>query len=440
MTWQCIATQKNLRSTMMNSMIEISDETKIIIKKLISIADTRIDFPIEFNLDNLDNVVLIDKLTAINWLTKKQSVDKVQRFLLESLYTSVLNDLSTALSTGIKNDSEKKSVTWFAWVKFLALAVAGTLFFGCEGFDGITAILGITALPTLVIFIAGIIFSVLSIMVFFAFDLLEISKNLGISVKNAPKMVDTYLEQINIIKSLRKKIRASFLNNTAEELRVNIALLQMLQEKHDGLKDVRDALKKSLNNPFLNIAKLATASITGIIFFSGGFFAGQTVALAIAGFFTAAILPTAWPIILVSILVGLAALSVYWFVERPGVENLIGRLVGLDEEKIEQLCDELVVAKEQNKLQELQKTLENALEKQRQYDAAALEITALQEALKNQETPTMVNAKTDTTTKISDDYPQSAVSFFKMENALYSDSGQMQQNEHDSGKTPACFA
>ena len=62
---------------------------------------------------------------------------------------------------------------------------------------------------------------------------------------------------------------------------------------------------------------------------------------------------TAWPILLSSVAVGLAAFSVYWFVERPGIENLIGRWRGLDKEKVDMLCKSKVVDRETEKLHNL---------------------------------------------------------------------------------------
>lgn len=104
---------------------------------------------------------------------------------------------------------------------------------------------------------------------------------------------------------------------------------------------------------------MITAAVAGIIFFSGGFFAGQTVALAIASLFVASIAATAWPIIVASIAVGLAALSVYWFVERPGIENLISRWKGLDKDKIDQLCEDKYVDRETAKIKSLIAGIQN---------------------------------------------------------------------------------
>ncbi|KTD64746.1 coiled-coil domain-containing protein [Legionella spiritensis] len=285
-----------------------------------------------------------------------------ERFLLESLYVSLMKDMNRALAkNGQKKEAKKhKSGSWANKIKLLGLAIAGIVYFGCEGFDGVTALLGIFNLPALTIFLVGIGFSLLSIVVFCAFDLVEISHNLGVDFKSSRKIIDIYLEEIKSLKAIRRTIRDNYSNSQSDaEITQYLELIEILQKKHEMLNEARQQLQKSLNKPWLKAGKIATAGIAGIIFFSGGFFAGQTVALAVGGLFAAgALTPTFWPIILASVLVGLAALSVYWFVERPGIENLIGRWVGLDKEKIDTFCDKDKVAKEARKLSALQSSLE----------------------------------------------------------------------------------
>lgn len=195
--------------------------------------------------------------------------------------------------------------------------------------------MGVFNLPTVGIFVAGTVFSVLSILVFYAFDLVEISHNLGVNLKSAPKMVDLYTKELESIKALRIKINSQWHKaKTPEELEEYLKLVEALKARRQEILDDVAKLEKALDRPALKMAKFVTAAITGVIFFSGGFFAGQTVALAIAGLFVSSISATFWPIILVSVAVGFAALAVYWFVERPGIENLIGRMIGLDKEKL----------------------------------------------------------------------------------------------------------
>jgi hypothetical protein len=61
--------------------------------------------------------------------------------------------------------------------------------------------------------------------------------------------------------------------------------------------------------------------------------------------------------------VGCAALSIYWFVERPGLNKLVNNWFGLNEEKIEQLCDKEVLAKQEKKLENLKEKINRTSKK-----------------------------------------------------------------------------
>lgn len=334
--------------------IKLSEKTKALVKQLEAINAAAIPHILQV----CDEIELED---FKDWFKKEQILDKEANFLIESLHAALLKDLLTDLqcsSTAPTSKKQKPKPSWSSRAKFIFLAIAGTIFFGCEGFDGITAMLGIFSLPTVAIFAAGTLFSLLSIVVFYSFDLVEISKNLGVKVKHAPKMLDIYLKEFGKIKEIREQIaKSNFVQISDEELEKNLAVIDMLIQRHKALDKDRQKFKDAMNNKFLQGVKITTAATIGIIFFSGGFFAGQTVALAVAGLFVASVAATAWPIVLASLVVGLAALSVYWFVERPGIEKLISRRAGLDPKKIEQLCGDKAVREESENLANLKEKL-----------------------------------------------------------------------------------
>ncbi|MDP1603622.1 MAG: hypothetical protein Q8M03_10195 [Legionella sp.] len=339
----------------MVSQIPLSEKTREIIQRIERQSPSIIIPDVLKNTSHVDNVLLV------KWLRKKHQTDKKDNFLLELLSVSMLNDLSQALSANKPLESKKRA-GWLARTKFVLLTIAGIIYCACEGFDGITAILSITTLPPMFVFFGGLIFSVLSIVVFLAFDLVEISKNLGVNIKNTSKVVDVYLQEIELIKRLRKNIDNNYSHEDIETLNSDIKLIKMLIERYESLDEARQSLKKAHERPYLKIAKLLTAGISGILFFSAGYFAGQTVALAVASLFLASVSPAFWPIIMVSIGVGLIALSVYWFVQRPGIENLISRWAGLDKDKIDKLCDDEEAQKEQGKLLRLKDKVERCAE------------------------------------------------------------------------------
>ncbi|WP_392538141.1 hypothetical protein [Legionella sp. 227] len=326
--------------------IELSTTSQDLIKKLIE-SDSK-------QTSLLQNITTtIDRQDLIQWIKQTSNTQTSDNafFLIASLQASLLKDLNKSLSPAGEKEDDATSADASAALKYGLLALAGTVYFGCEGFDGITAFMGIfSSIPTAVIFAAGTLFSILSMVVFYSFDLVEISKNLKIKTSETPQLLDVLLEQFKQIKALRERL-SKISGKTKDELEADRDLLLILARRHQDLKAARDELSAALDNPYLKAGKYITAAVAGVIFFSGGFFAGQTVALTIAGLFVATMSATAWPIVVASIAVGLAALSVYWFVERPGIENLISRWRGLDKKKIDKLCKSDVVDEESANLE-----------------------------------------------------------------------------------------
>ncbi|WP_133129217.1 hypothetical protein, partial [Legionella steigerwaltii] len=305
------------------------------------------------------NAPTINRKDLLEWFaqTSKIATNDEAFFLIASLQASLLKDLNKSLNPG-QNEDETKKPGMSAAIKYGLLALAGTIYFGCEGFDGVTAFMGMfSSIPTLVLFGVGTLFSILSMIVFYSFDLVEISKNLGIKSSDTPQLLDVLLEQFKQIKAIRARL-TGIADKTKEQLIADLELARKLLQLHIGLKEARDKFNAALENPYLKAGKYITTGVVGIIFFSGGFFAGQTVSLAIASLFVASIAATAWPIVVASILVGLGALAVYCFVERPKIENLISRWLGLDKEKIDELCTSDFVDEETANLNKLIKELD----------------------------------------------------------------------------------
>lgn len=321
----------------------------------------------------------IDRTSLLRWLEQSHagSGNDETFFLIASLQTSLLKDLNDALNSSVLKKEKPTKNSTLSKAKLGLLALAGTIYFGCEGFDGVTAIMGMFSfVPTLTFFIAGTLFSILSIIVFYSFDLVEISKNLGIKSSDAPKLLDVLLDEFKQIKLIRAHLSKSA-HKTLQELEQDLVVAKMLLKRHEDLNEARSQLKLALENPYLKAGKMITAGLAGIIFFSGGFFAGQAVALTIASVFVPVMAATAWPIVAVGVVVGLAAFSIYWFVERPGIENLIRRWKGLDKEKMDQLCKSNVVDRETGKLQNLIQGIEEKIELNRINTTAQSQVRTL---------------------------------------------------------------
>lgn len=230
-----------------------------------------------------------------------------------------------------------KTSSWKAKLKLGLLMIAGTLYFGCEGFDGALAMLGIFSLPASALLIGGVSFSLLYILVFYSFELVEVASNLGIEKAEASDLVNLCMHELKLLKGARDKIFLGCDEASEEELQEYLLLCTVLQQRYQALMTLQNKLSKALDNPILNATKHIFSIVVGLLFFSGGFFAGQTVALCLLPLVigtSAAVTATFWPILVASLLMGLCAASIYWFVERPSIEVYVSQKFGLDKDLI----------------------------------------------------------------------------------------------------------
>lgn len=294
----------------------------------------------------------INTLELVTWLSKSITLDKETQFLLETLRAALLQDLfnSIPVSSELSENVDLQSNE----ALFRFLTIAGTIVAICEGFDGIVSIIGLfPAVPQLFIFIAGIVFAALSVIVFCGFDLVAISKNLGVDIDKSHQLIDVFLEQVEQINKLREVIAICSLREGLEEQKILLQMSNMLTTRYSALDAARETYESDLNAPYLTTAKLITSAVAGVLFFGAGFFSGQSLALAVAGLFSSSVSAICWPIIIASSVVGLAAFSIYWFVERPGLESLVSRWHGMDEEKIHAFTDDNLIKGQRRGLAQL---------------------------------------------------------------------------------------
>ena len=130
-------------------------------------------------------------------------------------------------------------------------------------------------------------------------------------------------------------------------------IISMLEKRFTMLTEASKQFELALASENMSIAKTLISGVSGILFFGGGFFAGQSVALFMSGLLINSLTPAFWPVIFFSALVGLAAFSIYWYVERPGLDKLVSSWFGLNEENIQKLCDKSFINREIHKLERL---------------------------------------------------------------------------------------
>lgn len=322
-----------------------------LIKKISEIDSTVIE-PLQVSpFDPVDKI----SIQSLNrWFASRPQENKRIGFAIESLNATLLQDLYDSITEGEPPEKkEPRKPSWSAKLTFGLLVIAGTIYFACEGFDGVSALMGVFSLPPLPIFLVGIAFSALSILIFYTLELLSISNSLGIQFKRAPRIIDLYLKELRLMKQIRKKLADTFFLHDRRRLEDDLLMINLLINRQKYLELVKTDLKNASQHWGLRVAKIITATLPGLIFFSAGFFAGQTVAISIASLFVAAVAPTFWPIILASVLVGIASLTIYWILQRPGIENIAGMARGLDKEKLDELTSEKRGEQELNELNKL---------------------------------------------------------------------------------------
>lgn len=340
-----------LERGLMTTTISLSFKSQELIKQYINLNG-----PSSSSLQSFSS--LVNAIDLVKWLNEdeilfsnlsKQNRKKIE-FTLASLRAELLKDLLVSLEPKDKLKKEEPKPSKTARLKFYLLAIAGTVLAACEGFDSISTLLGVMAAPTVVTLLGSFAFAALAVLVFYGFNLVQVSKNLGVKMTDTPKVLDCYLEQLNEIKCLRKRINSYKLAElNAQESDYLISLLAMLEHRLDSLYEASKPWKLSLKSTKMKIAKNVFSSLAGILFFGGGFFAGQSVGVFLLRLLLVGILPTSLPVVLFSVVVGLAAFSLYWYVEKVGLQKLFSSFFGLDEEKIGELSEE-IIEKQINKI------------------------------------------------------------------------------------------
>ncbi len=299
-----------------------------------------------------NNITLEELLFFLSEPISADKPAKDNQLPLMTLRAELLHDLCSKLEGNTIKPvklEEKKSK-----LKLIFFTLAGILVAACEGFDSVVTIMGIFSVSPLLILGFALAFSFLSIMAYRSLDLIKLSNRLGIKFNDTHQLLDAYLQQLDEIKNIRKKItRYNLSNCSLEELKDYEQMIAALKQSLERLAKTGEQFDAVLNSAQMKAIKLILSSVTAALFFGGSFCAGQTVAIFIFSFFMTAITPASLPVLLFSTLVGLAAFSLYWHVEFPGLKKLVTSWFGLDRDKIDKLCNQDLLDKEKQKLEQL---------------------------------------------------------------------------------------
>lgn len=289
-------------------------------------------------------ITVLSCSAVLRYLSMTMNNDK-PLFLRESLRAALLQDLQETFAFKQPAVEEPSTKNWFHWLEWTLLALSGTIYAACDGFDGITTILALFPnIPLGFIFTAGFAFALLSVFVFYGFYLIDLSNQSHLGSKQQNILIDIRLEQMNAIHDLISANQIILKRSDNLDVLKNLqSMLPVLKLLYLQLHVERNQYELQLKKNSLKLAKGIVAIFSGILFFGYGFFGGQSLALTLMTVFAASTTVTFWPVMIISLLVGLAAWSVYWLVERPNLEKLVGRCFGLDEDKISKLPNKAMV-------------------------------------------------------------------------------------------------
>ncbi|KTD34747.1 coiled-coil protein [Legionella moravica] len=346
----------------MGVQVELSETSQKLMNELITAYGPEAVIP-EFLVSPVDSVRLIDWLAdelKIPETSSKTYKEKIE-FIIASLRAELLKDLLTAMpGTNAYVRKAEPPASSSNQNKFILLAIAGTLLAACEGFDSIASLLSVLPFPPLAIFAVGVVFSALSIVVFYGFDLVQVSQNLGVKLRDTPKLLDIYLTQLDEIKAIRRTLESYDLTQlTGQKLELYEHTIVMLQFRLKAVAQASKQFEMALNSENMKLAETVVSWVAGLLFFGSGYFAGQSVAVFVLSLFMTAVSPVFFPIVLFGLGIGFAAFGLYWNVERIGVKQLISTWFGLDEEKIDKLCDSENLANQESKLDILLERVSN---------------------------------------------------------------------------------
>lgn len=229
-------------------------------------------------------------------------------------------------------ESDSDSIQIFL---YKTLSIFGGIYAFFAGFDGMLSVLSIL-FPELSISLMislGLVASFSALGVFLARDRMAIAEALEISEVQKLDMFNDYLFSL-------EKYYAYLFNQTFEnpqdlEIFCHIKDLELLKEFFNQKSEINHQI---ILQPSSYFQAQSLIGVGAILFFSDGFFIGQGLVAILAQF----LMVNSTPLILsLSIILGLMALSAYWFVERPYVEKYLYQELLTDESKVQECLQRL---------------------------------------------------------------------------------------------------
>lgn len=323
-------------------------------------------------LEYYNSLIEISQVKGLSSKAKLQ-VEKAKLAVMEALFSEFIGDEPLQPKAPKSNR-----------MAFRVLCGLGLFFAVAEGADGIASVLtaAIANPPMILLALSAGFFALINIIIYFGFEMTEISHALGVSLFDFASVMNTYYLQEMLLEKFYEKLIAqadSLATHTHPDLRdkerkrlKSYAQIAKLAKKDLDSK-ISVFMEEHKPTTAQKVAKTAFGALGGTLFALDGFFVLKSFFAIFAAGFVAS---TAgfWITLGAAVVVGMGMnLAAYWCMERVGTMNLLDKFAGRPAER----QSSLTTARERT--DGLMRQLDNKLE----LDARRLQDDTLQLSLRD---------------------------------------------------------
>ena len=246
---------------------------------------------------------------------------------------STINEKSNAeLNLAITDlKKNRRAPTQTINIMFHLVSTFGALCAIFAGFDGFVSVLTLLfpQLSLTCIIIFGIIAAICSFLAFIARDRQAIAEALGIHDYGTTNLSDSY------VFAVEKYLHDEFIASLGKKNLVNDMLpnIEYLKSIKTYLEDKSKNNQQVITQPMNILITQSVIGIGAILLFSDGFFIGQGLGTFLSLLF---VIHNPLLIITLSVLLGVFALTVYFYVEKPYLEKYINNTLFTQENKVQE--------------------------------------------------------------------------------------------------------
>ncbi len=284
--------------------------------------------------------------------------------LIIKLQYYLLKDLNRTFNISFQQPKQKKThKKWKKFLHYLAFAIGGIIFTGCEGFDAIATMLQLVNIPVAAVLAISSAIALVAVFVFYRYEMGHISSGLSSNRKTAVNTINLLHKQLAQMKQICKKIKDKIplIKSSTEAGQVDM-LLKSINKRKIHIHHLTSIILKQRNSLGLKMVRTIISGFEGFIFFCGGFCIGQTTAYTLASLIAGPSISLLSPYILIPCMViGLVSLGFFLVSEKDSLLKLIDKSLGFDMKNIKKMMHSTqdIQGSLTNNIQNNQDALEN---------------------------------------------------------------------------------